>query len=122
MRTRKPRAGPLVAIIERRKAARPFEMNGVTRLSEYIFHRGGQPVGDFKKSWKTATAKSGVGNFLFHDLRRCAVRDLVRAGAPQSVAMSITGHKTISVFQRYDITADADMKAALEKTAKYRAG
>jgi Phage integrase family len=59
---------------------------------------------------------------LFHDLRRSAVRNMIRSGVPQSVAMKITGHRTVAVFNRYDITAADDITAALEKTAKYRAG
>jgi integrase len=52
---------------------------------------------------------------IFHDLRRCAVRGLIRAGVSQKVAMSITGHKTISVFQRYQIVAPADKLEATRK-------
>jgi hypothetical protein len=55
---------------------------------------------------------------IFHDLRRSAARDLVRAGNPQSVAMSITGHRTISVFLRYDIAADAEMQTRARRLRK----
>jgi len=117
-----PVAGPLVAIIERRKASRAFTVNGTARLSEYIFHRGDSlPVGDFKKSWKTACTKAGCGNLLVHDLRRAACRDMIRGGVPQSVAMRITGHETDAIFRRYAIVSDDDMAAALEKTEAFRA-
>ena len=53
---------------------------------------------------------------IFHDLRRSAVRNLVAAGVDQAVAMRVTEHQTISVFQRYRIVSDDDVRAALERT------
>ena len=62
-----------------------------------------------------------VARRLFHDLRRTAVRNMISAGVPQSVAMSISGHKTVSMFMRYNITSDADKVEALKKTAEHLA-
>ena len=117
-----PIAGPLAAILKRREAARSFQLNGIAQLCEFVFHRDGESIREFRKTWKTATAKVAVGNILFHDLRRSAVRDLIRAGVSQSVAMKISGHRTAAIFQRYDIVVGDDLKPALEKNAQYRMG
>jgi hypothetical protein len=53
---------------------------------------------------------------LFHDLRRSAVRNFDRAGVSQPVGMMISGHKTASIYRRYRITPEQDIREALERT------
>ena len=108
-------AGELVGMMERRQAAR---LAGNV-LSNFVFHRNGKPVKRFQKAWASACRKAGCPERLFHDLRRSAVRNLIRSGVPQSVAMRISGHKTISMFQRYNISSKDDLKAAMESVDRY---
>jgi integrase len=115
-----PLVGELAQIIERRKAVRQVEEKGTVRMVEFIFHRDGQSIGEFRKSWKSACKKAGLSGRLFHDLRRSAVRNMTQAGTPQAVAMKISGHKTASMFQRYNIVATDDLRAALQRTEEYR--
>lgn len=65
--------------------------------------------------WKTAARKAGCPGWIPHDFRRTAVRNLLRATVPERVAMQMTGHKTRSVFERYNIVSSGDLREAASK-------
>lgn len=137
-------AGELKGILERRQQERLVD--GV--LTGLIFHRNGEPVGEFKKSWATACVAAGLGAMMcrkcgepgkdgelsvcrrckkqrsysgkiFHDFRRTAARNLVRAGVSERTCMDILGHKTRSMFDRYNITSEKDLAQAMERLEKF---
>jgi integrase len=87
------------------------------RIIPWVFHRGGRPIRSMAKGWRAACKKAGAPGRLLHDLRRTAVRNLERAGVSRSVAMRMTGHKTESVYRRYAIVVEADLREAGAKLA-----
>jgi len=84
----------------------------------FVFHRDGEPIRDFGTAWEHACEQAGLStDLLFHDLRRSGIRNMVRAGVSEKTAMRISGHKTRSTFDRYDITDEDDIAEAVEMTA-----
>ena len=113
--------GELWEIIERRQGYRgvPFPDGADFYFCPFVFHREGQPIRHIRGAWMTACRRAGVEGMLFHDMRRTTVRNLLRAGVSQRTAMEVTGHKTASVFMRYDIVSEDDIRDAQEKMQSY---
>lgn len=86
----------------------------------YVFFRSsgkfeGQRIKNPDKAWQAARKRAEMDNVIFHDFRRTAVRNLVRAGVPEKVAMEMTGHKTREVFDRYHIVDEDWIQEAGDK-------
>ena len=103
----------LLAVIARRHAARIVGC-------DLIFHNGaGQKVGDFFTTLRRAMERAKVRGRTFHDLRRTAVRNMIRGGVDPTVAKAISGHQTDSVFQRYNVTDERDLSEAMRRRTEY---
>src|SRR5208283_134 len=87
----------------------------------FIISWKGEGIREVKTAWNKARERANVPGLLVHDLRRTAVRNMVRAGIPEKQAMRISGHKSRSIFDRYDITDERDIQLAGQKLARYLA-
>lgn len=103
--------------------------------TQHVFTIAGRPIGAFRKQWKRACYKAGIPctvepvkkggkkgavkilacSRTFHDLRRSAVREFVKAGMSEGEAMKLSGHLTRSVFDRYNVVSEADLRDAVAK-------
>ncbi len=131
--------GAVPALRELLEAQREYTRQVELRTGQivpWLFHREGKRVKSIRQAWRTACLKAGLwewaldedGNQLLdrgkpvrraskipHDFRRTAVRNLVRAGVSEKVAMAVTGHLTRSVFARYEIVNSGDVRDGLAR-------
>ena len=122
-----PRTFPMTADLRALLQARQAEHECVKRqghLTPLVFFRmvakgrGGEkqpkPIKAFAKAWRAAGVAAGLPGRIPHDLRRSAVRTFIRAGLSEHVAMKLSGHLTSSVFRRYDIVSESDLRSAAQ--------
>jgi len=123
----------LKALLERQRAATDAAERELGAIIPYVFHRNGRPIHDYHEAWHRACRRAAVRtrgaleevvrpqllDRVPHDFRRTAVRNLVRAGVPEHIAMKLTGHKTRDIFDRYDIVSERDLAEGVGRLATY---
>ena len=73
-----------------------------------------------REAWNKAREKAGLPNALLHDFRRGAARRYIRKGVQEKVVMQLLGMKTRSILDRYLVTREDDLAAALALVSKRR--
>jgi hypothetical protein len=129
--------GEALEMMQRRWANRAITRpDGTTEICRFVFHRDGKPINkDIRDVWRAACIKAGIGKMVevekkgkkkiiyqgkyFHDFRRTGVRNLVKSGTPEKITMTISGHKTRAVFDRYHIVDNRGLKQAAQRQTAY---
>lgn len=119
-----PMTDDLRALLEERRRLTKTLERKLGRIIPWVFFRvvkdrdgreDVKPIRRLDRPWKAACKAAGCPGRIPHDLRRTAIRNMVRRGITESVAMKLAGHKTRSVFQRYNVTTPGDLRAAAEQ-------
>jgi len=117
----------LKSLLTSRLAATEEAQKALSRIIPYVFHDAkGKPFfgsnrharWPFRRAWRLACIAAGLPNRIPHDFRRTAVRNLERARVSRSVAMELIGHKTESMYRRYDIVSEADLSEGVARLAQ----
>lgn len=112
----RPMTPALRQIIERRWNDRLIETPSGPAVAEWVFHRNGRRVVDFRASWDAARKAIGQPTLRLHDFCRSAIRNMDRAGVSESVGMKASGRKTNAIYKRYRIVDEQDVREAWERT------
>ncbi len=111
-----PLTAELRALLERSGAVTRERERALGRIIQFVFTRpDGEAVGSFNKAWARACRLAGCPGRVLHDFRRTAVRNLVRAGVPERVAMQLVGWRSRQMLDRYHIVSQGDLAEAAKK-------
>jgi len=95
----------------------------VRRLScDRVFHRNGKPVSPEHIRWahKKACKEAAIEDFNFHDFRHTAINNWRKKGHDYFKIMAASGHKTISVFKRYNMVDEEELKTLVGSEENHR--
>ena len=68
-----------------------------------------RPFKGFSRSWNRVRKLANLNEIVFHDFRHTAITNMRKAGNSPSVIMKASGHKTMSMFLRYNLVDDEDL-------------
>jgi hypothetical protein len=104
--------GELANIVARRQAER-------VESCSYVFHRQGHRIKHYNRAWRTVREKAGLLGKLMYDNRRTVARNMDRAGMPRQMVKQIIDHKTDSMYNRYNIVNEKDVRESMTQAQAY---
>ncbi len=111
-KTEEPRTVFLTSRVQQALEAQPRHIKG-----DWVFTNPETEEAwkDIRKVFHRACKAVKLTGVWFHDLRRSFVTNARRRGVPESVVMRMSGHRTRSVFERYNIVEEDDLREAVKR-------
>ena len=106
----------LTKVLKRTFKVRPLKC-------DRAFHRDGRPLGPNDLRWvhEVVCTKAGIEDFTFHDFRHTCINNWRKEGHDYFKIMAASGHKTISVFKRYNMVDEEELRSLIESVpSSYR--
>jgi integrase len=91
------------------------ELDGVTRIQGVVFHQNGEKLNHTSREVNRLCEEEKIEDFVFHDLRHCAVTNLADAGVDAETIMQIVGHSSVEMFLRYRTIKAEKLDAAMTR-------
>lgn len=99
----------------RREFHRLRALDGVTRIQGLVFHRNGEKLSHTYREVQRLCREQKIEDFVFHDLRHCAVTNLADSGVDTETIMKIVGHSSVEMFLRYRTVKADRLDAAMAR-------
>ncbi len=105
----------LLAVLKAQREYSELWEDRTGKIVTHVFNNQGKPIKDYYGAWRSACRRAGLEGRWMHDNRRSAVRNMDRAGIPRDIAKKLSGHKTDSMYSRYNIVNERDLNDATAK-------
>jgi integrase len=99
----------LMGVLKKAMKVRPINL-------DRVFHRNGKPVeaSAVRGAHEAVCKKAGIENFTFHDFRHVCINNWRKAGHDYFKIMATSGHRTISVFKRYNMVDEEELRTLVD--------
>jgi len=118
-KTREGRTIPLTKELSEMLRNATIYLDESGRRVPWVFTKAGKRILSVRRAFEVACRKAGIDHVVFHDLRHTFVSNMRRAGVDYFRIMAVTGHKTMTVFKRYNTIDEADLRQAMSQMDTY---